>query len=210
MKFSKEYRSKRIEQKGLRERLLCSECESKFAVYERYAAEIFYAKNHRSPVRNTGKSSNGTYGLNKFVGFDYTVFKLFLQSILWRLAISSSFGKTSLDDDQQNILRKSLYDEAPLNENDFGCMVQVIQQKDGTPFNGSIISPYPVEISGYSFINVLMDGFLLTFFTGTGLEYTPFNKTVLQKDGSMLIVERYIGVDENLMTIISSMINNFE
>jgi hypothetical protein len=69
--------------KGLREKLLCAECEAQFSRYESYAALFFYGK-AKLHVRREGKHITIT-------GVDYKLLKLFCLSLLWR------FGVTSLD-----------------------------------------------------------------------------------------------------------------
>jgi len=76
-------------EKGLREYLLCEECEGQFSRYETYAASILRkAEDFRTPD-------------NHFVvipDFDYTRFKLFCLSLIWRFHVSSlhMFGDVNL------------------------------------------------------------------------------------------------------------------
>jgi hypothetical protein len=69
------------EQKGLRERLLCSACEQRFSVWERYASLV---------LKGGVPLSYRTEGsIVHIAGLNYTQFKLFQLSILWRAGVSS-------------------------------------------------------------------------------------------------------------------------
>ncbi len=68
-------------QKGLREYLLCSECETELSKNERYVSLIFSGQLTVSSTRN-GK-------LVFLEGLDYTKFRLFGLSVLWRASVSS-------------------------------------------------------------------------------------------------------------------------
>jgi hypothetical protein len=71
----------RLLQKGLRERLLCDECEQRLSHYERYARDVFFGNAARPPSRTpTGFL---------FTTLRYKPLKLFLISLLWRLGVTS-------------------------------------------------------------------------------------------------------------------------
>src|SRR5581483_5768289 len=68
-------------QKGLRERLLCGECEHRLSVYENYARHVFFGNEARRPHRTrTGFL---------FTELKYKPLKLFFMTLLWRLAVTS-------------------------------------------------------------------------------------------------------------------------
>lgn len=96
----------RQHQKGIREKLLCKECEQHFSKNERYASLIL----------------NGGYELLAvpeppvvhFKNIEYTKFKLFALSILWRAAVAShqAFRRVQLGR-HENLLRELLLSELP-------------------------------------------------------------------------------------------------
>ncbi len=70
----------KIFQKGVREKLLCKECEQQFSRYENYAARTLFATGY--PF-----SPKGPFKI--FSGLKYEDLKLFFLSLLWRFAETS-------------------------------------------------------------------------------------------------------------------------
>jgi hypothetical protein len=68
-------------QKGISERLLCFECEQLLSKYERYASLVLNG-GYNPNVRNEGK-------LVHLGNIEYSKFKLFALSVLWRASVSS-------------------------------------------------------------------------------------------------------------------------
>jgi len=87
--FSREVsETPQIHQKGLREELLCDDCEQLLANnYENYAAASFYR-----PAVEAMKQPPPGFTLP---GFDYHRFKLFLLSLLWRFGNATHGGGVS-------------------------------------------------------------------------------------------------------------------
>jgi hypothetical protein len=203
-------KTRKIEQKGLRERLLCKNCERELSVYEKYAAEIIYAKNKKSPVILTEKAQSKNTKVYRFEGYDYDKFKLFLISILWRLSIAEKYMNTvKIDKDIQERLRVSLDSEESLPENDCICFLQLITHSDQTPFSSTIIGPYETEYKERQVINILIDGFLFSFIIGTIELEKGIQEHILNKDGKMSIASRCVNDDPNLMEAITRMTSDF-
>ena len=199
LKFDTKANQKKQEQKGLRERLLCKKCENEFSSYEKYAAEIIYAKNRKSPVKLINQSSNGKITVNEFTGFDYNKFKFFLESILWRISVSSEkFNVVNISDKHRNKLHKSLKDKTVLDENEYPCFIQVVTHDDGTYFRYSILGPYETEYSGHQVINLLADGFLFSFIMGRIVLSPEIQNTMLNRKGKMSILTKKVQTDSNL------------
>ena len=77
-------------QKGLREKLLCVDCENHISQFEQYASRVF-----------SGRAGVTVNRQGKFIhldGLDYKLFKLFAMSVLWRSGVSSLefFSEVSL------------------------------------------------------------------------------------------------------------------
>ena len=66
-----------FKQKGLRENLLCDDCEQKISVWEGYARSIFVQPTKPLEYRREG-------AMIQVLGLDYAKLKLFELSILWR------------------------------------------------------------------------------------------------------------------------------
>lgn len=76
-----ENKKNKMPQKGIRERLLCFECEQHLSKYERYASLVLNG-GYSLTVRNEGR-------LIHLGNVQYSKFKLFALSILWRAGVSS-------------------------------------------------------------------------------------------------------------------------
>jgi hypothetical protein len=92
-------------QVGLREYLLCRNCEGKIGAYEGYAAGI---------LRQTHKYKTSDGRAIVIPDFDYTSFKLFGLSLIWRCHITSlhMFSEVNLGPHTEQI-RKMLHDADP-------------------------------------------------------------------------------------------------
>lgn len=77
-------------QKGIREPLLCLDCETMLSKNEQYVSEVF------NGIREVNLINND--GVVKAEGLDYIKFKLLALSVLWRAGVSSnpSFSAVSL------------------------------------------------------------------------------------------------------------------
>lgn len=77
-------------QKGVREHLLCHDCETILSKNEKYVSEVF------NGIREVNLTNDD--GAVKAAGLDYRKFKLLALSVLWRAGVSSlaSFSAVSL------------------------------------------------------------------------------------------------------------------
>jgi len=103
-------------QKGVREYLLCQECETKLSCYEGYAIKVI--KN--IPNFEEDLSSSFIFSNN----IDYKLFKLFQLSILWRGSVSRNqmFANIKLGRHEERI-RVMLDRENPGRATDYGCFI---------------------------------------------------------------------------------------
>lgn len=158
--------SKKIEQKGIREFLLCKECEVLISKYENYAAETIYAKNksNKADILDASKTDDGRYTLYNYAGFSYKEFKLFLMSIFWRMLISERFTEIQGEEVILEKLRDAVYSEDPLEYDDFGCLLQVIRYNEDQLASKFILSPYLTKDGDNLVVNQLIDGFMYSFY----------------------------------------------
>lgn len=107
---------RRFEQKGLREKLLCKECEQQIAKYERYTSLLL-----RGDIQLAGQ----TFGNLVVVSpIDYRMLRLFLLSVLWRSAVSKLefFSHVTLGPHEKR-LRLMLKDEETSPAWRYGCLI---------------------------------------------------------------------------------------
>jgi hypothetical protein len=149
----------RPEQKGLRERLLCTACEAKFSRWETYAANVLYGKN---------KTRSQKVGDTIIIeSLDYPKFKLFLLSLIWRAGISSLlvFRETTLGPHEEK-LRAMLLAGDPGPEDKYGCLVFAITL-DGQPLDGTIYGPQPCWVRNHRCYRLLVRAFLFIYFVSS-------------------------------------------
>lgn len=192
--------SKKFNQKGIRERLFCQDCESKLSKYENYAAETIYGKNkkNKSYIVKASETPNQQYFLYEYAGFSYKEFKIFLLSILYRVVISSSFYSPKVTDEIIEKLRIAIDSENPLDFDDFGCLLQIIKYKKSQIAGGFILDPFLTQNENSEILNILVDGFMYSFYFNSKDVSEDIKKNFLKKDGTMNIVGRIIFQDKGL------------
>jgi hypothetical protein len=167
-------------QKGLREKLLCKECESHLSKYEKYACEIF-----------SGKA--GTYkelsNLIKFKDLDYKKFKLFQMSLLFRASVSSLefFEKIDIGPHEETI-REMLINENPGKKCDYPAVILVPLMKN-KPIPKDFISP-PVEISkfeGHRRYRFILGGYFWVYMVSSHTQMFNFREFFLDESGELLM-----------------------
>lgn len=111
--------SERIIQKGLREYLLCQECETKLSRYEGYAAKLI------RDIPNFACTPDGRFLFSENV--NYFHLKLFQLSILWRASIAKNvaFAQVNLGPHEE-IVRRMLLEEKPGYSSDYGCVMMTV------------------------------------------------------------------------------------
>jgi hypothetical protein len=172
----------RLLQKGMREKLLCPDCENQFSSYEHHARGVLY-----------GGTEIAAEELGQ--GFcvhdiDYRRFKLFLMSLLWRLAITSlpMWRVLDLGARHQERLRVMLFSENPGEPWQYGCTVIGLLH-EGQPFKDLISSCARGRTQGHRIYGLAVGGFLFSFFVSS---HKPsfVEKAFLQKNGNLLVLRQ--------------------
>lgn len=137
----KENEKNKLIQKGVREYLLCGDCEQKLSKYETYASKVF-----KGGVE-LGFSHEGN--LIHLDGIDYVKFKLFALSILWRASISSLdvFEHINLGPHEENIRGMILGEEAG-RESEYPFLMSPITH-EGALQSDLIIQPTKTRLDGH-------------------------------------------------------------
>lgn len=136
-------------QKGLREYLLCPDCELKRSKWEAYVREIFYA-NEKSPFALRAEQVGQTKYTFTILGLDYAKFKLFQMSVLWMSAITTlhQFSPVRLGKYEEE-LRAMLHANDPGEPERFPCMMSILLGEDGKPFDRIIQAPEALRYEGH-------------------------------------------------------------
>lgn len=202
---------KRIEQKGIREYLLCGDCEVQLSKYENYSAETFYAKNlkNKAYIKKANETLDQQYFTYEYAGFSYKEFKVFLLSILWRIIISNKFKTPQIDNRIVEKLKLAVRNQDPLDYDDFGCLVQVIKYKKGQLAKGFILDPFLTQNENSPILNILIDGFMYSFYLNSKQIRNETKDFFLRKDGTMTILGRVIFTDKSLLERIKSAFDFF-
>jgi len=203
---------KRIEQKGIREYLLCGDCEVQLSKYENYAAETIYAKNlgNKSYLKKAYESTDQQFFTYEYAGFSYSDFKNFLLSLLWRIIVSKSFNTPEIDEKIVEQLRIAVHEQDPLDFDDFGCLLQVIKYKKGQIASGFILDPFLTQNENSPLLNILIDGFMYSFYLNS--KELPDDKKdfFLKQDGTMVIIGRVLFADRGLFERIKAAFDFFK
>lgn len=170
----------RYQQKGVYEYLLCAECEARFSRYERHVSlalgggiELGYQVDEQAIVLS---------------GLDYTLFRLFQMSVLWRASISKhpffKFVELGVHEEQ---LRTALLNEEPGDANTYGCIMYAIVH-DGQVQQDLILQPEHVRIDklrGYRFV---FGGFAWIYVVASHRSSIAIERLFLQKNGHMVML----------------------
>lgn len=131
------------EQRGIRERLLCKDCEGRLSRLETSFRNFWF----RDDVLPTSPRPGKKVVLD---GFDYTDFKLFHLSILWKSSVSKEqpgFRAVSLGEYEEKLRRMlDTHDAGPADH--YPILASLIVNDQGSVEHGFIKSPTAFEWRG--------------------------------------------------------------
>ncbi|MCK4421505.1 hypothetical protein KAW48_06880 [candidate division WOR-3 bacterium] len=171
---------RRYEQKGLRESLLCKECEEQLSKYEKYASQFL-------------NGGTGFYITNgnpiKIEGIDYEKFKLFQLSLLFRASVSNLgfFENIDLGPHEEKI-RKMLINENPGKKSDYPCII-IIPKMKGEPVSDDFIGQ-PVELNkqeGHRQYRFILGGCFWLYLVSSHTIMSSLESFFLDNSGKLLI-----------------------
>lgn len=129
-------------QTGLRERLLCEECEGKFSRYETYASNNLL--NLKFPLPQSEENLLNTVQVS-----DYVKLKLFLLSLLWRVGIARHDFFSCVDlGPHTDRLREMLQAEDPGEPDEYGCQITRLLPAQRIPVDRLVYTPRSTRIDG--------------------------------------------------------------
>ena len=169
-----------LEQKGLREDLLCVECESSVSKWEDHVARVF-----RGSIPTTSRRDGNLIWVS---GVDYAKFKLFQLSVLWRSGVSMLpfFGKVKIGPHAE-ILRKRLLANDPGQPHEYGCALYALTNKDGVD-RGLITQPHRFRMDllrGYHFA---FGGLSWLYFVSAHPVPGPLASAFVQRSGTFALL----------------------
>ena len=147
----------KYEQKGLREYLLCSDCDKTIiGKWETYSSPIVKA------IQDLDITQNG----DEFIvpNIEYADFKLFQLSLLWRASIASiqMFEKINIGKYHEEVIRKMLLSKDPSKPDQYGCIILVID--NAKQLQKTISSPVEDHIDEFTCYRFLTGRIFWLFF----------------------------------------------
>ena len=163
--------------KGIYEKLLCNECEQRFSRWEGYARNVFF----ELPLKVIEDDRAVV-----FSGLEYTPFKLFQMSLIWRASIASrpEMHKIDLGPHAEKI-RKMLFEDRPGEVYEYGSilMLPALSQELMQQF---VYPPerLPTKIDGHSAYRAVFGG-LFCLFIVSNHSYRIPHEVFLSKNGNL-------------------------
>ena len=171
--------------KGIYEKLFCKKCDNDIiGKYEDHAAKVMFGDGKKEiEIKNTNM------GL-LIRGIDYTLFKLFQISLLWRASISTrpEIKRISLGPHAET-MRKMLLTENPGEVYEYGAVIYLFPQSS-KDMKDLIVSPELSErrIEGNRIYRAIFNGLFWTFFVSNHSNLYSFKNHFLSKEGILPII----------------------
>lgn len=174
--------------------ILCGHCDNNILNqrYEDYASKVNQLINgelesfkdieivqYKNPKDMSGK---------RIKNIDYSTFKLFLLSILWRASISKRdlFTQVKLGDKHEEIIRKMLLHRDPKEPDDYPCFIYDMRE-DQPLLEGWILLPRQLKIEGNFSYEFMISGLAYRFTISEFGRKAIALAGVIDKDNSMII-----------------------
>ncbi len=184
---------------GLKEHLLCRQCENRFSRYERCFRQLFYG-NKKGPIRKieigTPFNMEAVFGLPaEIIGVrklqvNYAKFKLFVLSLLWRSSVAKGkfFSKIDLGPHEAEIAAL-LNSEDPGPENRY-FIVMIDLQFVGYGAEDMIRQPDAFRDEAQRAYSFVLGGFMLVIYVGAEghLPPVPIRPFCLRGNGDLILV----------------------
>ena len=150
-----ESKKNRFAPKGVRETLLCDNCEQKLSKNERYASLLL---NGGIPITYKPNSKS-----IKVEGLEYASFKLFGLSILWRASVSTlDIFKQVILGPHEELLRKMILNEDPGKEHEYPFILCPIIY-EGVVQQDLIMQPERTKLAGCNAYRFVFGGITWVF-----------------------------------------------
>lgn len=171
---------RRFQQKGVREPLLCIDCDTKkISRLENYARGVFLG----------GQEITVQNGQDRIIvtGLDYKTLKLFQLSILWRAGVAKQqfFSNVNLGPYNER-LREMIISEDPGTSDQIGCLVICLMLEE-KPLGDLITQPLSIRLNGHRAYRFVFGGFFWIYFASRHAVGPPWRDLFLREDGTMMV-----------------------
>src|SRR5512135_3883800 len=166
-------------QKGLREPLLCGQCEQRVSVWERHMSLVL-AGGIGIGVRRV----DNRLFLSQL---DYKTLKLFQLSILWRASVSTlpAFAQVILGPHEERI-RIRLLNEDPGITSSYGCITFILMHQDEL-LQGMIVAPTWARLLEQKAYRFVFGGLVFVYIVSSSKTSNVVSKHFLQQNGTAIV-----------------------
>jgi len=181
--------------------ILCADCENDVLCkrFEDYAAKVYQSiYSDKESLHNVKidhyTNENGVDG--KIIkDINYTKFKLFLLSILWRASISKKefFNQVKLGNKHEEIIRKMIFDENPKQPDEYPCFIYDMSI-DQPILKGTILLPRKIRESSNTSYEFMICGIAYRFTISKYGRKKIAIAGVINQDNSMIIWKAPVGL----------------
>ena len=167
-----------IQQKGLRERLLCANCEMRLGRHESYVAPYLAHKKFAISLRDEG--------IVNYV--NYKLLKLFQISILWKAHHSTHplFRNVNVGKKHEKKLREMLLADQPGEPHEYGCVTAEAKFGKRT-LDDFIPNVMHHKTNGYNSYTFIFAGFVWSYVVSSHSRNHLLKNDFLQRDGALVI-----------------------
>ncbi len=177
-----EIKNQCIRQKGIRERLLCKDCEQLISPAEKYVSEFFGTHMVRAISKNQK--------FVRFHGLDYFKLRLFQLSILWRASVSSSkyFANVALGSHEE-VIRNMIFAGNIGESHTYPCiMFSVVTEEDKlNVVDGFIPNPERLEFLPCPVYRFIFSGVAWFYILSKDASWFKYKELLLSKEGQVVI-----------------------
>lgn len=187
----KNARINRVSSGEYEQNLLCSDCEIILSKYESYARKVLLGgnlSNQGKLIYNYFKSKEGIE-FTKISNINYSNFKLFILSLVWRASISNRplFREVKLPNLKEN-LRRMLFESDPGEENDFPFICWHFINDESVPNDALIMGQPSIQvIENISICKLLIRKFWIFCAIDLNLNHKFFSEFTIKKSNDWIL-----------------------
>lgn len=165
--------------------ILCNRCDNEvLGKFESYAAKILYQNSDLDFIKE-----EDDHIINfMFRGIDFTKFKLFLVSILWRASISTQpmFSEISLGEEYEEIARKMLFENDPGPKDLFATCIMGLKTTENLALR-TIVAPRKLIADQNTQYMFWINGFFYWYNVSPYNMEDVFTRTPIDENNEMTI-----------------------
>lgn len=178
------FEGNRYLQKGIREHLLCLDCETMLSKNEQYVSEVF---NGKREIKLT--SDDGSV---KGEGLDYSKFKLLALSVLWRAGVSSnpSFSAVTLGVHEPK-LREMIRSNNPGRVEEYPFILcPIIHERE--LLSALILEPERVRLHGHIAYRFVFSGLVWIYIVSSHAPPSAILDASINEEGQLKMLPKNI------------------